>query len=364
MLEIYCSGTPHEIGEAHGRLAKEKIHGSIAFYADLFRQTCDLSWPQVAHEASRYVEPLTQLTPRYVEEIRGIARGAALPFLSILALNLRTEIAFGLFRAPSSSSRNLENDAPPPPLGDGCTSVGLRTAHASFLAQNWDWMRAQAANLVLCHVAQEEEEGRRPAFKMLTEAGILGKVGLNAAGVGVCLNALRVRGVDPRRLPVHFALRACLEAPSRRAALQMIEELGVAGCGHILVADADGATGLECTAKWVKRVEMDEAGRVVHTNHLLLDKEGVEEPPWLDDSPVRLARMRELVGNLPPEPEMREVFELFKDTQGLPGAINRKEEGVSEAETLFTIVMELRSKEAQVTFGRPTEVKEMVRLAF
>jgi hypothetical protein len=49
----------------------------------------------------------------------GVADGSGIPFLSILAMNIRTEISMGLF-------------------SDGCTSFAWKTNDASLLAQNWD----------------------------------------------------------------------------------------------------------------------------------------------------------------------------------------------------------------------------------
>ncbi|CAJ2510643.1 Uu.00g062680.m01.CDS01 [Anthostomella pinea] len=352
MLQIRCSGTPHEIGVTHGVLAKEKIDGSIHFYGDLFQKSCSMIWPDVVQEASKCVEPLEKLSPRYLDEIRGIAEGANLPFLDILALNVRTEIVFGLF---SDASKNV--DIP----SDGCTSLGWLTADKSFLCQSWDWMVEQGLNLIICHISQPGSD--IPDFSMVTEAGIIGKIGFNSKGIGCCLNAIKCRGVDPSKLPIHFALRKVLESPSREAAVEAIKSAGVAGSGHILIGDATGSTGLECTSKWVKEVVMDETQRVCHTNHLILDKSDVDEPPWLDDSPGRLARIRELTAKLP-DPTSNAIFDIFKDTDGYPGSINRKQEGKSNAETLFNIVMDLTSKSAQVTFGRPTDFREQVILAF
>ncbi|KAI1636664.1 acyl-coenzyme A:6-aminopenicillanic acid acyl-transferase-domain-containing protein [Biscogniauxia mediterranea] len=365
MLEIRCTGTPHEIGLAHGTQARSQIASSIRFYASLFRKSCAMPWADVVREAGRYVAPLERLAPRHLAEVRGIAAGAGVPFLDVLALNVRTEIAFGLFTSSSSSSSSSSSLAVDPPPSDGCTSLGwLADDGTSFLGQNWDWQVEQAPNLLVCRVSQPGTGV--PDLVMVTEAGIVGKIGFNARGVGCCLNALRCRGVDPSRLPVHFALRAVLESESRAAAVAAIRAAGVAGSGHILVGDATGAVGLECTSRWVKELRMDERGRVCHSNHLLLDKADVDEPPWLADSPARLARMRELTADTAARPaSLDSVFEVFKDTEGYPASINRRQvEGKSTIETLFTIVMDLTSRRAQVTFGRPTEFTERVVLAF
>ncbi|GAW22170.1 hypothetical protein ANO14919_117050 [Xylariales sp. No.14919] len=357
MLEIKCTGSPYEIGVTHGAAAKDKIAGSIDFYSRLFQTSCSLAWPEVVQEAAKYAGPLERIAPRYLEEIRGIAAGSGVAFLDVLALNVRTEITFGLF----SDAPQADGDLARAP-SDGCTSLGWLTPSGSFLGQNWDWMVAQGANLVVCHVSQPG--AGVPDFSMVTEAGIIGKIGLNAAGVGCCLNAIKCRGVDRSKLPIHFALRRVLESPSRAAAVEAIKAAGVAGSGHILVGDGTGSVGLECTSKWVKEVAMDEAKRVCHTNHLLLNTSDVDEVAWWADSPPRLARIRELTAGVAGPATLDVIAGLFGDTEGYPSSINRRQEGGSAAETLFTIVMDLTNKSARVTFGRPTEVRERVVLSF
>ncbi|KAI1260814.1 peptidase C45 acyl-coenzyme A:6-aminopenicillanic acid acyl-transferase-like protein [Xylariaceae sp. FL1019] len=349
MLEIRCTGTPLQIGVKHGSAAQRQILASVDFYANLFQDACSLTWSEVTREAARYVDPLDSLAPRYLEEIRGIAEGAHLPFLDILALNVRTEIMFGLFSEPANSIAHAPSD--------GCTSLAWLTSSASFLGQNWDWMPEQSPNLVVCHVSQPDTT--IPPFSMVTEAGIIGKIGLNASGVGCCLNAIKYRGVDASRLPIHFALRKVLEAPTRADAVRTIKTAGVAGSGHILIADPSGSTGLECTSQWVKEIEMDEKNQIFHTNHLILD----DGPPWLADSSARLTRVRELTRRVS-DPNLDSIADVLADTEGYPSSINRKQQGRSNAETLFTIIMNLTAKSALVTFGRPTEAREVVPLTF
>ncbi|KAI1476547.1 AAT-domain-containing protein [Daldinia eschscholtzii] len=353
MLEIRCSGTPYEIGFTHGKLAREQIARSVEFYKQLFVKSCSMDWAEVLKEASNYSEILKQFAARYLEEINGIADGSRIPFLEILALNIRSEIVFGLF----SDTRRGTTDIP----SDGCTSLGWLAGSKSFLGQNWDWKVEQGPNLIICYISQPGSEF--PDIAMVTEAGIIGKIGLNSNGVGCCLNAIRCRGLDRSKLPIHFALRAVLESRSREDAVEMVKSFGVAGAGHILVGDATGSVGLECTSTWVKELPMGEDGRVCHTNHILLDKSGIDEPLWLDDSPSRLARIRELAAKIP-EPTLDTIYEIFKDTEGYPASINRKQEVGSEAQTLFTIIMDLSSKSAQVTTGRPTEYGERFFLSF
>lgn len=316
-----------------------------------------MSWDEVTAEASKYVQPLQATCSRYLEEIEGLADGAGVTFLDVLALNVRTEIMFGLFTDPNNTTNH--NSIP----SDGCTSLGWldEASRQSFLAQNWDWQSAQGPNLIVCHISQPDT--KIPKIAMVTEAGIIGKIGFNADGVGCCLNAIRARGVDATKLPVHFALRTVLESLSRDKAVAQIKALGVAGSAHILVADHSGSTGLECTPFGIKEIPMDSKKRVYHTNHLVLEHPEVDEPPWLDDSHKRLARIQRLADSVSASKVgTNQLFELFKDEENYPCAINRKQEGDSGFQTLFTIIMNLGNGEATVKFGRPTEDGEEVQL--
>ncbi|ORY57730.1 acyl-coenzyme A:6-aminopenicillanic acid acyl-transferase-domain-containing protein [Pseudomassariella vexata] len=356
MLEVRCSGSPYEIGHTQGTVAKSKVNGSIAFYRALFQKSCSLDWDGVLEEASYYVEPLGKTCPRYLEELRGLADGAGLAFLDILALNVRTEINFGMFSDKTKDVDEMQSD--------GCTSVGWLTPKGqSFLSQNWDWMVEQEANIIVCHISQPGTG--IPDISIVTEAGIIGKIGLNSAGVGCCLNAIRARGVDRSKFPTHFALRTILESSSMESAIEKIKSLGVAGSAHILIADKTGSTGVECTSIGMKKLPMDNRGRICHTNHLILDHPGVEESAWLKDSLERLSRVQELTDLMSAETlDMVALSNIYEDEQGYPASINRRQVDDCESQTVFNIIMDLTNPKAWVTFGRPTQATDKVTFEF
>ncbi|PTD10809.1 Acyl-coenzyme A:6-aminopenicillanic-acid-acyltransferase 40 kDa form [Fusarium culmorum] len=338
MLEVRCSGTPYEIGHQHGAAAKEKVNGSISFYEDLFQEACSMNWEAVRQEAQKYIEPLRNISPSHIEEIQGLADGAGVDLLDIIALNVRTEITFSLY-----------TDDPTTPIQtDGCTGVAYRQPDGQMLlAQNWDWQPKQAPNLLICHISQPGTD--MPNISMVTEAGVIGKIGINSAGVGTVLNAIRARGVDNTKLPIHLALRTALESRSAREAANKLYKMGTAGSGHILVSDPREALGLECTSIGIKEISLDNNGALVHTNHLLLEHPGVDEPGWLPDSKVRFARMSELVQDKIASANINHnsLFELFKDEQGYPASINRNVTAHRDGTTtLFNINMDLAKRKA------------------
>lgn len=201
----------------------------------------------------------------------------------------------------------------------------------------------------------------------ITEAGILGKIGFNSAGLGVCLNAIRCKGVDYNKLPVHLALRFLLNSTSKDDAIATLEKVGLASACHILVADEkSGGTGLEWSYVDGVRIEGRD-GVVTHTNHFLKEhRDGIKETISSEDSRQRIVRINQLMEGacfVDGEEKMREadgaeVERMLKDEQDLPGAINRKAEGISENATLFSIVVNLGMKKAKVKVGRPTEYVE------
>jgi isopenicillin-N N-acyltransferase-like protein len=202
---------------------------------------------------------------------------------------------------------------------------------------------------------------------MITEAGIIGKTGLNSSGVGVCINAIRTRGVDFTRLPVHPAIRAALDSTSAAKALSTLDKAGVASAVHLLIGDATGSTSVEYSNLDIIKFEMKD-GQIAHSNHFIgKHAEGVKPASFSRDSLERIVRARELLAEAKAKdgmekPTVRMMERMLEDDKGLPGAINRVATQESPSATLFGIVMDLREKRAVVRVGRPTECKGTITL--
>ncbi|KAF5361406.1 hypothetical protein D9758_006233 [Tetrapyrgos nigripes] len=337
------TGSPREIGLRHGRLLSAQIRAQIEIYDAMFQSTSKLDWSAVREIAKTYAITIETLTPDVYTEILAIAEGADLDVLDIVALNTRSEIALGLF-------------------SDGCTSLGWKyTDNEVLLCQNWDWVPSVKENLVMMSIDQPG----KPKIWMLTEAGLVGKIGFNSSSVGTCLNAIRARPTDPQKLPIHIALRVALESTSSRAATTVLESLGVASAQHILIADPDGPLGLELSPRGHVILQPNVNGIVTHTNHFLENKL-VDEPPWLASSPIRLTRINELIGKLVSDKEFEPVNgdvlreHIFSDKYSAPSSICCQEDPAMPVQmrisTLFCIVMKFvqgQSPTAEVVWGKP-----------
>jgi isopenicillin-N N-acyltransferase like protein len=209
----------------------------------------------------------------------------------------------------------------------------------------------QAENLV--HLNIKQENGL--AIHMITEAGIIGKIGLNNRGVGCALNAIRAKGVSFEKLPCHLALRAILESLTREEAIATLEKSGVASACHILVADSNGGTGLECSSDDIAKLEMDLDGVVVHTNHYILKRREdvvAESLGWLPDTQFRLKRAKELL-NAAEKPSEDALTKILSDEIEGDGASICRRVGKDNLLSLFGIVMNLVDSSALVLLGRP-----------
>ena len=75
----------------------------------------------------------------------------------------------------------------------------------------------------------------------VTEPGIVGKIGLSSAGLGVCLNFL-IAARSSDGVPIHILLREALEAGSLDSACLRLRAAGTGRAGNILLgSDNSGA---------------------------------------------------------------------------------------------------------------------------
>ncbi|KAJ5887932.1 hypothetical protein N7495_007973 [Penicillium taxi] len=339
--------TYFKIGVEHGRSLREQIHSQISIYDAMFQSTSKLGWPDVREIAKEFKPALEKLVPHIYAEIEGISEGAGLDVLDVIALNCRSEIALGKF-------------------SDGCTSLSWKKSNtARILAQNWDWTGDVSKNLALVTI----EQTGKPTIYMVTEAGIVGKIGFNSAGVGTCLNAIRAKPMISSKLPIHIALRLCLESSSVENAVKTLETLGgVSSAQHILISDSKSALGLELSPVGNKYLVEDSFGLIGHTNHFL-ENRYVDETQWLSGSPIRLKRVKQLAQELISNGVNGDGIKaallrerIFSDTYNDPQSICCREDGARPmpTRTLFNIVMNLDPDNlgAEVVFGRPGTEEE------
>jgi isopenicillin-N N-acyltransferase-like protein len=250
------SGTPAQVGAAHGEAQRERIReysdrfvGWLLSTAAVRVSEADLwaRWsPQVAANQRE--------APDLVEEMRGIARGAGVPFERIFLLNSLLDLG---------SFRYLDLAAGFP----GCSTFAIVAEGGTgktLVGQTYDMPEFHQDYLTLLRLKPAQD----PRQLLFTFAGIVGAAGLNEAGLALNINYLSPRDVGPGRLH-SVVVRQVLAADNLADALTPVAVPPRAGGAHFLVADRDGhVLSVETTARRFV-VAYPEGNAIGHTNHYL-----------------------------------------------------------------------------------------------
>lgn len=290
---IDCFGNGRERGLAHGESARQLIREGIARWeeATLARQPRGTIMRDYAARfvgGTALMAAMEETVPDLVEEIRGIAQGAALPYELIAAYNLMDEQWW------------YDLDAPPQ-AEPGCSLVALSDAHRTVLAQNMDLPSFMDGSQVILRLRKPG----KPEMLVLSSAGLIGLTGINRAGFGICVNTLLMLRHSGAGLPVAAVFRHALGQESAAGAIAALKSLSHASGQHYAVADRHGITGVECSAGGCSVSSPLGRSILTHTNHPL-SSEDVDEATLaildqsgrVENSRSRLAFLDERVSGL------------------------------------------------------------------
>lgn len=351
--KLVLKGTPREIGRQHGIYGKKQVLQSMETYESLFYGYQNISWAEARKRALQHLSAIESFNFALIEEMEGIAEGAGVDFEDILTLNARSEIALGNY------DRKI--------FSDGCTAIAITSPliNETIIGQNWDWKSEQLNSLLLLEIQNK----KKPIITMVTEGGIIGKIGMNSAGMGVCFNALLTNKKN-NQVPIHLGLRSVLDSYTISEAISKLNGGKMAATASFLIGNDDGkgngmAVNIEVSPFGIDVVG-DNEGKLVHTNHILSEslKLHLEDRNEFvfEDSMMRKRRAEQLINkNLYNQiPINEETFkEWFSDTYNAPNSINHYENcHVPEhrrMETVFSIIMNLSTRKMLLCEGKPAE---------
>ena len=180
------------MADLHGSLA-EAAGGDVRGYlADMLRET-------------DFKHAIRTCAPDLLDEVEGVAEGASLASDDVYALQLLDEE--WAFRVGRASARELSK----------CSSLAIaEPGGPTWIGQNMDLGDYTDGHQVLLEL---EADGAAPAARVFSTAGMIGLMGVNAAGVGVCVNSLSQLPNAAEGLPVAFVLRRLLQTRELQEAL-------------------------------------------------------------------------------------------------------------------------------------------------
>ena len=357
---IRVSGGPRDRGRSYGEQAADRVRRSVAAYAEVFAKVAGLGWDDVREVARRFEAPILSFGEEYLEELRGIAEGADLDPVDILAINVRTEIMYSA-KARASGATTSPGE---------CTAFAAVPTRWSgdpvLLGQNWDWLPHSFETVVVLESVRDDG----PSFVTVVEAGLLAKTGMNAAGLGLVTNALATgwdRG-EPG-IPYHVLLRAIFDCETVAGAYATLQRAWRSSSANYLVAHADGSVlDVEAAPGDFSRLFPLDGGVLhLHTNHFVSPHfSGKDVSLWaMPDSPVRLTRLRAAVADVAGPGSSaplgaKEFMTLLGDHAGYPYSIcahvDEADDVTEQGATVASVVMELESRTMWLADGQPCSV--------
>ncbi len=347
---VTAQGGPYERGFQHGRQCGDLIQR----YPDVLLETIavEASWRALDRSrapirredllrcASAFLPSLEAFAPWLVEEVRGIADGAKLPFLDVLLVNVRAEV-MGLLASGATTA------------AEGCTAFAVgrtATADGSILAgQNLDQDRLNQDLLIVLRV--EPDHG--PSILMCTFAGLVGYTGVNSAGVSLFQNALSTPVWRADGMPHYFMKRALLEQTDLRGCLDVIGRARVCSSGNYVLTDRTNLVDVEVTPDGFATLSADD-DVLVHTNHFvapsLVDREALL--PRLPDSACRAPRMRDLLRAQSGRVSVETLKAALSDHDGHPTSICRHQ---GRMISIASMIAEPDQGRLWVSVGNPCE---------
>jgi isopenicillin-N N-acyltransferase-like protein len=248
---VPIAGGPRARGRAYGAAARDRAHATVALYEAVFASYTGLTWSDVRERAGRFVDAIEAYDVQVLPEIEGIAEGASLDAEDVLAVNVRTEIMFGLDARAGRAAKE-------------CTALGV-AGDAPFVAQTWDWKPGARDTVIVLVCAPAD----RPGFVSMVEAGLLAKCGMNEAGIGLGFNALQSsadRG-EPG-VPAHAIARRVLTSGTFEEAVDAVTRGPRAASANYLIGHADGRV-VDLEARPGGPDEIHGPDVLAHTNHFL-----------------------------------------------------------------------------------------------
>jgi predicted choloylglycine hydrolase len=208
-----------------------------------------------------YLPAIRKWTPDLLDEVRGIADGAGLPFDTMLAFQLVDEMWVYLDQRAAGH----------------CTGMGVVKAgtHPAYIAQNMDLETYRDGYQVVLHIAQDQS---LPEQFIFTCAGLIGTNGINNRSIAIACNTLLQLSASRDGLPVACVVRGVLAQCRGEDAVKFLKEVKHASGQNYILGTGERVYDFEASAHRVVEFRpAEDCSFVYHTNHPLAND---DVKPW------------------------------------------------------------------------------------
>ncbi|MDP6775522.1 MAG: C45 family autoproteolytic acyltransferase/hydrolase [Candidatus Latescibacteria bacterium] len=335
--EIEVSGSPQEIGRQIGEAACEEIRGFADIALERVNKGIVVSRENALSAARGSLSYVESYAPHLAEELRGMSAASGVSLDDLMLLQVRNQL-------------RPDDDA-------GCTSFSMSAPawDGSVVAQNWD----NDSVLNPFTVVLTRRPSGKPALMNVTQAGLIGYIGLNSAGIGMCLNTLPA---PSRKLgvPHYFTVRAIYETGSLEEAVEAVRRAHRAIPANVILATPQGPADLEVTVDDVHVLRDTDRGIVTHTNHcehpdlVAVNADFAE----LIQSGPRKRRIEKLLSDATAPLALDDLKAALQDHEGHPTSICRHPNDHPTTgfwTSTFSVIIEADRGIMHLTRGNPCE---------
>lgn len=239
---VYLTGTPYEIGFAHGKLCKDEIINVNKIYWDYYdylNKQHDGKWLPLSRDLERYIPE------EYILEMKGIADGSGIEYDKILFLNNLTTIS----------------------MHSNCFAFSFRqtdsqiiTARQIDISTNSPYSK----KMILYIIKPQKGYG----FAALLNPGMVsGETGMNENGITVSENNIQIKQTDWDTMPINHLSRSALQySESIDDVERFLKEQKVYPARLLFVSSKKSASVFEMANREMARINMND-GYLAMANH-------------------------------------------------------------------------------------------------
>lgn len=341
---IEVSGSHHEMGRQIGEAARVQVQNSVSnarILIDAAYNALELAWDGAKIQARKYLPFAEERYPQYVDELRGVAEGANIPFDDIMVLNAMEAVTMDALHLTRCTSLAVNDE---------------RTADGHVLAaHNEDWIPEDEGDVLIISAKPDKD----PPFLAMTYGGLLPNVGFNAYGIAQLIDS--VYPSDSRiGIPRLVVARAVLASRRISGAIgRTLIPHRAAGYNHLLIHESGEIYSIEVSARKFEILYAND-GYMVHTNHYIDPqmKQIEKTPEELLSSRVRYFRASRLLRQNEKH-SIKSLQAIQKDHVNIPNSIcNHNIEGLDPLDrekTINALVIDLTSREMHMAWGNPCQ---------
>lgn len=354
VLEL--SGTPYDRGFKHGQLLRSEISEVYSRWKDNIAGMTGESADKVLLEFleyARFDSIIQTYSPELIDEIKGLSAGSGQKYADVYAFQLVDEFWVYLDKKYNESKHH-------------CSAIGVASVNGgpAYLAQNMDLENYMNGFQILIHIPESNTE---PEQYILSCAGLIALNGMNAEGIGVCVNTLMELRSSEQGMPIAFMIRNLLRKKTGMEALEFLKTVNHASGQNYIIGIADSVYDFEASANQVVRFLPDTTNTtmVYHTNHALVND---DVKPWYSDyhknviagitadqnSEVRFATLKDNLGGKNRQVTERKIKDILRSKADRKNPVCRSFTQRSGFFTFSSVVFTLTGKRSlQLTYGSP-----------